>query len=129
MKIEQLRCQILRVQQVAAKTASCQDVVLVRILTSDGIEGIGEADSSPEVVKAIIDAPFSHNIACGLRELLIGENPLDTDRLWQKMYRRTMYFGRKAVGITAMAAVDMALWDLQGKHFGAPIWRLLGGRH
>lgn len=129
MKITEVICQILRIENVAAKTASCQDAVLVRVRTDSGLEGIGEADSSPEVVKAIIDAPFSHNIACGLRELLIGENPLDTDRLWQKMYRRTMYFGRKAVGITAMAAVDMALWDLMGKHFGAPIWRLLGGRH
>ncbi len=78
--------------------------------------------------KAIVDAPFSHNIACGLRELLIGENPLETERLWQKMYRRTMYFGRKGVGITAMAAVDMALWDLKGKHFREPIHRLLGGK-
>ncbi|HEY3963565.1 MAG TPA: mandelate racemase/muconate lactonizing enzyme family protein [Planctomycetaceae bacterium] len=129
MKITELICQILRIENVAAKTASCQDAVLVRVCTDTGLEGIGEADSSPEVVKAIIDAPFSHNIACGLRELLIGENPLDTERLWQKMYRRTMYFGRKAVGITAMAAVDMALWDLKGKHFGEPIYRLLGGRH
>jgi L-alanine-DL-glutamate epimerase-like enolase superfamily enzyme len=129
MKITEVICQILRIENVSAKTASCQDAVLVRVRTDTGLEGIGEADSSPEVVKAIIDAPFSHNIACGLRELLVGENPLETDRLWQKMYRRTMYFGRKAVGITAMAAVDMALWDLKGKHFGEPIHRLLGGRH
>jgi L-alanine-DL-glutamate epimerase-like enolase superfamily enzyme len=129
VKITEVICQILRIENVAAKTASCQDAVLLRIRTDNDLEGIGEADSSPEVVKAIVDAPFSHNIACGLRELLVGENPLDTDRLWQKMYRRTMYFGRKAVGITAMAAVDMALWDLKGKHFGEPIWRLLGGRH
>src|SRR6185369_2227485 len=128
MKITELICQILRIENVAAKTASCQDAVLVRIRTDSGLEGIGEADSSPEVVKAIIDAPFSHNIACGLRELLIGENPLETERLWQKMYRRTMYYGRKAVGITAMAAIDMALWDLKGKHFGEPIHCLLGGR-
>ncbi|MSR58004.1 MAG: mandelate racemase/muconate lactonizing enzyme family protein [Planctomycetaceae bacterium] len=129
MQITEIVCQILRIENVAAKTASCQDAVIVRVRTDTGHEGIGEADSSPEVVKAIIDAPFSHNIACGLREILVEENPLDTDRLWQKMYRRTMYFGRKAVGITAMAAVDMALWDLKGKYFGEPIFRLLGGRH
>jgi L-rhamnonate dehydratase len=129
MKITEIVCQILRIDNVAAKTSGCQDAVLVRVRTDTGLEGIGEADSSPEVVKAIIDAPFSHNIACGLRELLIGENPLDTDRLWQKMYRRTMYFGRTAVAITAMAAVDMALWDLKGKKFGEPIYRLLGGKH
>src|SRR5687768_15857333 len=129
MKITEVICQILRIPNVTAKTASSQDSVLVRVRTADGLEGIGEADSSPEVVKAIIDAPFSHNIACGLREILIGENALEHERLWQKMYRRTMYFGRKAVGITAMAAIDMALWDLKGKALGQPIHRLLGGAH
>ena len=97
MKITQIVCQILRIQNVEAKTASSQDAVLVRVRTDTGLEGIGEADASPEVVKAIVDAPFSHNIACGLREILVGENPLETERLWQKMYRRTMYFGRTSV--------------------------------
>src|SRR3977135_517713 len=117
MKITEVICQILRIENVSAKTASCQDAVLVRVRTDSGLEGIGEADSSPEVVKAIIDAPFSHNIACGLRELLVGENPVETERLWQKMYRRTMYFGRSSVTLCAMSAVDMALWDLKGKYF------------
>jgi L-alanine-DL-glutamate epimerase-like enolase superfamily enzyme len=129
MNITEVVCQILRIKNVQAKTASSQDSVLVRVRTDTGLEGVGEADSSPEVVKAIVDAPFSHNIACGLREVLVGENPLEQERLWQKMYRRTMYFGRKGVGISAMAAVDMALWDLKGKHYGEPIHRLLGGKH
>src|SRR5216117_1557057 len=128
MKISRVLCQVLRVERVAAKTASCQDVVLVRVRTADGLEGIGEADASPEVIKAIIDAPFSHNIACGLREILVGENPLETERLWQKMYRRTMYFGRSSVTICAMSAIDMALWDLKGKFFQQPVHRLLGGK-
>lgn len=128
MKIAQVVCQVLRAGKVAAKTASCQDTVLVRVRTDGGLEGIGEADSSPEVVKAIVDAPFSHNIACGLRELLLGENPLETERLWHKMLSGTVYFGRTSVTITAMAAVDMALWDLKGKHFREPIHRLLGGK-
>ena len=128
MKITQVVCQVLRVPAVEAKTASSQDACLVRVRTDSGLEGIGEADASPEVVQSIIDAPFSHNIACGLREILIGENPLETERLWQKMYRRTMYFGRTSVAIAAMAAVDLALWDIKGKHFGEPIHRLLGGK-
>lgn len=128
MKITNIICQVLRVGEITAKTASCQDTVLVRVQTDTGLEGIGEADSSPEVVKAIIDAPFSHNIACGLRELLIGENPLETDRLWQKMYDGTFYFGRTSVTVSAMAAIDMALWDLKGKHYNEPIHRLLGGK-
>jgi len=128
MKITQVICQIIRIEDVEAKTASSQDSVLVRVRTDSGLEGIGEADSSPEMVKAAIDAPFSHNIACGLRELLIGENALETERIWQKLYRQSMYAGRRSVTITAMAAVDMALWDLKGKHFGEPIHRLLGGK-
>src|SRR6185503_13541090 len=129
MKIDRVICQVLRVPNVAHKTASSQDVVLIRVRTDDGLEGIGEADASPEVVKAIVDAPFSHNIACGLREILIGENPLENERLWLKMYRRTQYFGRSSVTIAAMSAVDMALWDLKGKLFNQPIHRLLGGKH
>ena len=128
MKITEVICQILRVPAVEAKTASSQDACIVRVRTDSGLEGIGEADASPEVVRAVIDAPFSHNIACGLREILVGENPLETERLWQQMYRRTMYFGRTSVAIAAMAAVDLALWDIKGKHFGEPIHRLLGGK-
>ena len=85
MKITEVVCQILRIPNIQAKTASSQDSVLVRIRTDTGLEGIGEADSSPEVVKAIMEAPFSHNIACGLRKILLGENPLETERLWNKM--------------------------------------------
>jgi len=128
MKITQIVCQVLRVRSVEKKTASSQDVVLVRVRADNGLEGVGEADASPEVVKAVVDAPFSHNVACGLREILLGENPLETERLWQKMYRRTQYLGRTSVTIAAMSAVDMALWDLKGKHFGEPIHRLLGGK-
>src|SRR4029434_10582527 len=101
MKITEVVCQILRIPNVQAKTASSQDSVLVRVRTDTGLEGIGEADSSPEMVKGVIDAPFSHNVATGRRDLLVGENPLETDRLWQKMYRRTMYAGRRSVPITA----------------------------
>jgi L-alanine-DL-glutamate epimerase-like enolase superfamily enzyme len=128
MKIDQLLCQVLRVPNVEQKTSSSQDVVLVRVRADSGLEGIGEADASPEVVKAIIDAPYSHNIACGLREILMGEDPLEHERLWQKMLRRTQYFGRTSVTIAAMSAIDMALWDLKGKHFNEPIHRLLGGK-
>ena len=129
MKITHVICQVLRIEDVEAKTAGTQDTVIIRIRTDEGLEGIGETDASPEVVKSIIDAPFSHTIACGLREILIGEDPLETDRIWSKMYRRTMYYGRRGVVITAMAGIDLALWDLKGKLFGQPIWRLLGGRH
>jgi L-rhamnonate dehydratase len=128
IRISEVICQILRINTVEKKTAGTQDTLLIRIRTDTGLEGIGEADASPEILKAIIDAPFSHNIACGLRKLLIGLNPLETDLIWEKLYRSTMYFGRRAVGIAAMAGIDMALWDIKGKFYCQPIHRLLGGK-
>ena len=56
MKITEVVCQIIRVKSVQARTASSQDSVIVRIRTDNGLEGVGEADSSPEVVKAIVVA-------------------------------------------------------------------------
>jgi L-alanine-DL-glutamate epimerase-like enolase superfamily enzyme len=128
MKITHVICQILRNPQVEAKSSGSQDSLLIRIRTDDGLEGIGEVDASPEVGKAVVDAPYSHTVACGLRELLIGENPLETRRIWEKLYRGTMYIGRRSVVIAVMGGVDVALWDLKGKYFNQPIHRLLGGK-
>ncbi len=74
----------------------------------------------PLVTKACIDTY--------LKPLLIGADPWDTEFLWQQMYRRTMAFGRKGVAMTAISAVDIALWDLLGKSAKQPVYRLLGGR-
>jgi len=95
MKITQVVCQILRIPNIIAKTASSQDSVLVRVRTDDGLEGVGEADSSPEGVKAIIDAPFSHNIACGLRTLLVGENRRSTRAAVAEDVPQDMYFAAR----------------------------------
>jgi len=128
MEIIEVKCQVLRIKEVEAKTAGTQDTVLVRIQTDEGIEGIGECDAQPEVCKAIIDAPYSHTIACGLRLLILGEDPLDAAQVWKKMYRGSMYYGRRGVTIATMAAIDMALWDIKGKKMGKPIHELLGGK-
>jgi L-alanine-DL-glutamate epimerase-like enolase superfamily enzyme len=128
MKITEVIAQVLRLPQTEAKTAGTQATLLIRARTDTGLEGIGEVDASPEPAKAVIDAPFSHNIASGLREILVGEDPLQTERLWDKMYKGTFYFGRRMLGITAMAGIDLALWDLKGKHCGVPVHTLLGGK-
>lgn len=94
--------------------------VLVEIFTDGGVVGLGNAALSPIVTKTLIDAY--------LKPLLIGADPWDTEYLWQQMYRRTMAFGRKGVAMTAISAVDIALWDLLGKSAKQPVFRLLGGR-
>jgi L-alanine-DL-glutamate epimerase-like enolase superfamily enzyme len=94
--------------------------VLVEIFTDAGLVGLGNAALSPLVTKACIDTY--------LKPLLLGSDPWDTEYLWQQMYRRTMAFGRKGVAMTAISAVDIALWDLLGKSANQPVYRLLGGR-
>jgi L-alanine-DL-glutamate epimerase-like enolase superfamily enzyme len=98
----------------------------VRIHTDEGIVGIGEVDSAPEVVKAAIDAPNSHANAIGLRHMLLGADPLDNEGLWAKMYRGSVYYGRRGAAIHAMSGVDLALWDIKGKAAGKPVSELLG---
>ena len=63
----------------------------------------------------------------GLKEILAGEDPLHTEALWERMYTGTMHYGRRGLGISAIGALDMALWDLKGKALGQPCWKLLGG--
>ena len=54
--------------------------------------------------------------------------PFDIEFLWQHMYRQTMAFGRKGIGMVAISAVDIAIWDVLGKAARQPVFRLLGGR-
>jgi L-alanine-DL-glutamate epimerase-like enolase superfamily enzyme len=94
--------------------------LVCEIFTDAGHVGIGNAALSPPVTKSLID----HY----LKPLLIGADPWDTEFLWQHMYRKTMAFGRKGVGMVAISAVDIALWDILGKSAKQPAYRLLGGR-
>jgi L-alanine-DL-glutamate epimerase-like enolase superfamily enzyme len=90
--------------------------LIVEVFTDGGHVGIGNAALAPRLTKATIDTY--------LKPLLIGKDPFDTEFLWQLMYRRTMAWGRKGVGMTAIS-VDIALWDILGK--GQPTrFRLLG---
>lgn len=129
MKITDVETIHLSLPDIAHECNGTQDALLVKIHTDEGLVGIGEVDSSPTVVRAIFDAPFSHTLACGLRQLLLGEDPLDIERLWEKMYRGTIYFGRRGPAIHAISGVDIALWDLLGKATGLPVYQLLGGAH
>ncbi len=128
MKITQVEVIPLRIASVSyAAYDGAQETVIVRIHTDAGITGIGEVDASPFMVKAVLEAPSSHNWSLSFQDLLIGENPLDVERLWDKMYQGTIYTGRRGLVIHAIGAVDLALWDIAGKAQGRPVYELMGG--
>ncbi|MFB3923366.1 MAG: mandelate racemase/muconate lactonizing enzyme family protein [Terriglobia bacterium] len=128
MKITNLEAVPLRIPNVSSQANDgAQETVIVKIHTDAGITGIGEVDASPSMVKAVLEAPSSHNWSLSFQDLLVGENPLDVERLWDKMYQGTIYTGRRGLVIHAIGAVDLALWDVAGKALGRPVYELLGG--
>ncbi len=127
MKITDVEALVLRQPALDEGIADgSQDDLVVRVHTDAGIVGVGEVDSAPEVVKAVIEAPASHAIASGLRHVLIGQDPLEIERLWDAMYRASIYFGRRGVALHALSGIDIALWDIKGKALGKPVSALLG---
>jgi L-rhamnonate dehydratase len=129
MKIVAVEPIVLRLPVRSAAVEGTQDDLLVRVETDDGIVGYGESDTSPDVGKAVVEAEMSHGICYGLREVVVGRDPLDIEQLWETMYRKTLYYGRQAVALHVMSAVDMALWDILGQALNQPVHKLLGGSY
>ena len=88
--------------------------------TDEGTIGIGNAALAPQLVKKTIDTY--------LAPLVVGEDPFDVSYIWEKMYRRTHAWGRRGLGMVAISAIDIALWDILGKMTNKPVFKLLGGR-
>ena len=83
MKITDIECHVLLVPDVRTDaTSSAQDDIVVFVHTNEGITGIGESDVNPWIARACIEAPSTHSMGLGLKEMLIGENPLDTCLLY-----------------------------------------------
>lgn len=127
MHVTEVEALVLRQHSVdASKADGGQDTLLVRVHTDEGLVGIGEVDSSPEVAAAAILAPESNAVVRGLRSLLIGSDPMDTDTVWDRLYRGSIYMGRRGAVIHALSGIDIALWDICGQAMGRPVSSLLG---
>ncbi len=129
MRITRIATVELRLPVVLPIGDGTQDVLLVLIHTDEGLTGIGEVHTSPSVGAAIIHAPLSHVRSRGLASVLVGEDPLDIDGCWQRMYEASEVYGRRGVAMHAISGIDIALWDLRGKVEGRPLHELIGGRH
>ncbi len=127
MKIIEVEALYLRLPSVRQLCDSGQDALIIKVHTDAGITGLGEVDSIPLAAKGAIESPFSHSAVCGLKEIILGEDPFETEKIWQKMYRANIYGGRRGVGFHAMSGIDLALWDIKGKALKLPVWKLLGG--
>ena len=111
---------LLALPEASMQTFTFHGWLVVEAFTDNGLVGIGNAALAPQVTKQVIDLY--------LKPLLIGHDPWDTEFLWQNMYRKTMAFGRRGIGMVAISAIDIALWDILGKSAKQPVYRLLGGR-
>src|SRR3972149_11164490 len=124
MRITEITCHVVVVPDVHPEAcSSAQDDIVVLVRTDEGITGIGEVDTNPWVAKAMIEAPGTHCMGYGLKEMLMGANPLEPEALWEKMYIGSAMTGRRGGGLCAMGALDMALWDIRGKALGKPCWQ------
>jgi L-alanine-DL-glutamate epimerase-like enolase superfamily enzyme len=127
MKITDVESIILRLPEVREIGDGCQSILLIKVHTDEGITGIGEAHTNPMVSKAVLDSPLCSVSASGLKRLLVGEDPLAINRLWDKMYKHTQSYGRRGAAMHVISGIDIALWDILGQVAGQPIHALLGG--
>jgi len=129
MKIVDVRSYVLECELTAEQSfmwaqnhVDRRVTTIAEVYTDDGIIGLGEAFGfSPMAIKAVIDYSF--------KPLLLKENPMDTNRLWDKLYTVTRMEGQKGIAIQALSAIDIALWDIKGKFFNTQTANLLGGRY
>jgi L-rhamnonate dehydratase len=92
--------------------------ILVKIKTAQGLTGYGMGGGG---------AAAATIIEQHLGPLITGANALNVELLWDQMYNSTLFYGRKGVTIMAISGVDLALWDIRGKHARQPVYKLLGG--
>ena len=134
MKITEVRAELLRMDLPRPMQSGSSggtkggpvgriNMPVVFITTEDGTRGLGYSWSllgGDTATRCVLRDDFA--------PLLIGEDALDNERLWQKLYKRLQTVGRRGLVTQAQAAVDMALWDIKGKIAGLPVYKLLGGR-
>ena len=124
MKIAAVRTHLLEHRlDVAFESASMRfdrrAHVLVEIECDDGTIGWGEC-LGPARPNAAVVAAYTN--------WLLGEDPLETEKIWARLYNALRDQGQRGLTLTALSGIDIALWDIKGKYFGVPVSTLLGGR-
>jgi len=123
MKIEQVNTHIIETQlsepfHWAIGEATTRGSCIVEVITDTGIVGWGECFGPARPAAAMVEA---------YKPWLIGADALATEKIWQDLYASFRDQGQKGVPICAISGIDIALWDIKGKHFDAPIHQIMGG--
>ncbi len=94
---------------------------IVEVETDEGVRGLGTVGGGKgKLASAIIEDQF--------KKLLVGQDPFETELLWEQMFRASLFYGRKGVVIEVISGIDLALWDIIGKALGQPVYNLIGGK-
>ena len=101
-----------------------RQTALCVVSTDDGIQGLGEAFYYATPARIV-----AHLIRDGYAPLLMGRDPFDNAVIWDFLYNWTRDQGMKGLPISALSAIDIALWDIKGKALGLPVYKLLGGAY
>ncbi|MFC3127416.1 mandelate racemase/muconate lactonizing enzyme family protein [Pseudoroseomonas globiformis] len=123
MKITAIRTHVLEARLSApfAYSRAWYDIrtaMIVEVETDAGITGWGECYGPARMTEAVVR---------GIAPWLIGADPLSSEAIWQDVYARLRDHGQKGLAIQGLSGIDIALWDIKGKHFGVPAHRLMGG--
>ncbi|WP_226622676.1 mandelate racemase/muconate lactonizing enzyme family protein [Alloyangia pacifica] len=124
MKITEIRTHLLEHKlETAFESASMRFDkrvhLLVEVICDDGTTGWGECLGPAGPNRAMVDA---------YKPWLIGKDPLETEKHWAVLYNALRDQGQRGISVCALSGIDIALWDIKGKHFGVPVSTLLGGR-
>ncbi len=120
MKITDIKTFLMHANVPDSSGWKARNWLFIKVFTDEGIYGVGEGSGWPRVVEAAVR---------DLTPLLIGEDPFEIERIWQKLFLAMMGHGMTGVvGGGALAAIDMALWDIKGKALNRPVCDLLGGK-
>jgi L-rhamnonate dehydratase len=106
---------------------SSSETVVVRLTDEAGRQGIGEADAAASVVRELVLMDDVHAWSRGLAAMVTGRDPFQIRSLQAELYASTIWHGRRGLGVHALSAVDVALYDLVGKQLGRPVVDVLGG--
>ncbi len=103
--------------------------LVIKVTTDEGLTGWADVETlGPAAVAIIAGQGMSVMGFKTLSELLVGEDPLDADRLWDRLYIGSAYYGRRGIAMQCISAIDNALWSIRSQAANLPLARLLGGR-